>query len=174
MYKRQTYEWDYKGYRALQPCVVGSDKILIPTGMGTGTRLIQLSETESKTWTATEVWTSLRLKPDFNDLVVHQGYIYGFDVGIFTCIDLATGKPQWKQGRYGKGQVLLVADSGSLIVVTESGEVKLLEANPEKFREMGSLSAMDGKTWTHPVLVGSRLFVRNAEEAVCYELPISP
>ena len=106
--------------------------------------------------------------------MVHQGYIYGFDVGVFTCIDLATGKPQWKQGRYGKGQVLLVADSGSLIVVTESGEVKLLEANPEKFREMGSLSAMDGKTWTHPVLVGSRLFVRNAEEAVGYELPISP
>ena len=169
-----TYEWDYKGYRALQPCLVGSDRILIPTGMGTGTRLIQLSETESKTWTATEVWTSLRLKPDFNDLVVHEGYIYGFDVGIFTCIDLATGKPQWKQGRYGKGQVLLVEDSASLIVVTESGEVKLLEANPEEFSEIGSLSAMDGKTWNHPVLVGSRLFIRNAEEAVCYELPTSP
>ena len=169
-----TYEWDYEGYRALQPCVVGSDKILIPTGMGTGTRLIQLSEDESQNWTATEVWTSLRLKPDFNDLVVHEGHIYGFDVGIFTCIDLANGKPQWKQGRYGKGQVLLVADSASLIVVTESGEVKLLAADPEEFREIGSLSAMNGKTWNHPVLVGSRLFVRNSEEAVCYELPTSP
>jgi outer membrane protein assembly factor BamB len=143
---------------------------LIPTGLGTGTRLIQLSENDQGAWDAQEKWTSLKLKPDFNDLVVHQGFIYGFDVGIFTCINLETGQTQWKKGRYGKGQVILAADSGSLIVVTETGDVKLLAANPNEFQELGSVPAMSAKTWNHPVLVGDRLLVRNAEEAVCYQL----
>lgn len=165
-----TYEWPYEGYRALQPHVVGADRILIPTGLGTGTRLVQLSENQQGEWEVEEKWTSLRLKPDFNDLVVHQGFIYGFDVGIFTCIDLETGQTQWKKGRYGKGQVILAADSGSLVVVTETGDVKLLAANPNEFQELGSIPAMSAKTWNHPVLVGDRLLVRNAEEAVCYQL----
>jgi outer membrane protein assembly factor BamB len=165
-----TYEWSYEGYRALQPHVIGQDQLLIPTGLGTGTRLIQLSENDQGAWDAQEKWTSLKLKPDFNDLVVHQGFIYGFDVGIFTCINLETGQTQWKKGRYGKGQVILAADSGSLIVVTETGDVKLLAANPNEFQELGSVPAMSAKTWNHPVLVGDRLLVRNAEEAVCYQL----
>ena len=165
-----TYEWPYEGYRALQPHVIGEDQLLIPTGLGTGTRLIQLSENEQGVWDTQEKWTSLKLKPDFNDLVVHQGFIYGFDVGIFTCIDLATGEKRWKKGRYGKGQVILAADSGSLIVVTETGDVKLLAANSDEFQELGSIPAMSAKTWNHPVLVGDQLLVRNAEEAVCYQL----
>jgi outer membrane protein assembly factor BamB len=165
-----TYEWPYEGYRALQPNVIGEDQLLIPTGLGTGTRLIQLRENEQGGWDAVEKWTSLKLKPDFNDFVVHQGFIYGFDVGIFTCIDLATGQTRWKKGRYGKGQVILAADSDSLIVVTETGEVKLLSANPTEFQELGSIPAMSAKTWNHPILVGDRLLVRNAEEAVCYQL----
>ena len=75
-----------------------------------------------------------------------------------------------EKGRYGKGQVILAADSGSLIVVTETGNVKLLAANSDEFQELGSIPAMSAKTWNHPVLVGDQLLVRNAEEAVCYQL----
>ncbi len=79
-----------------------------------------------------EVWTSRQLKPDFNDFVIYDGHAYGFDALIFTCIDLATGKQKWKGGRYGKGQVLLVEDSGHLLVTSEEGELILLAATPEK------------------------------------------
>ena len=165
------YSWPHKGYRALQPQLVDGDKLIIATGMGTGTRLVQLKDKEG-TINAEEVWTSRDLKPDFNDVLVHKGYLYGFDNRIFTCIDMANGKRKWKGGHYEKGQALLCADSDLIIVVGEKGDLVLLRANPEKHEELAKIPALSDKTWNHPVVVGDRLFVRNSAEAVAYQLPV--
>jgi outer membrane protein assembly factor BamB len=89
------HKWKHEGYRSLQPLVVGGDSILLPTGDGAGTRRIRVSQSDD-TWTAEEQWTSRKLKPDFNDLVVYQSHAYGFDGAIVTCIDLETGESKWK------------------------------------------------------------------------------
>jgi outer membrane protein assembly factor BamB len=47
-----------------------------------------------------EVWTSHQLKPSFNDMVYHKGYLYGFDQNILVCLDAETGQRKWKKGRY--------------------------------------------------------------------------
>ena len=101
---------------------------------------------------------------------MHQGHAYGFDVSTFCCIDLATGKRCWKAGRYGRGQVILLADQGLLLVLSETGEAVLLAANPQRHEELGRFRALHGKTWNHPVVVRGRLYARNAEEMACYEL----
>lgn len=165
---RLHYEWNHSGYRSLQPAII-DDTIVIPTGLGSGTRRIQLVNTDGKL-TTQDLWTSRYLKPDFNDLVVHKGAVYGFDDSIFTCIDLETGKRQWKGGRYGKGQVILLADSDLLIVITEQGKLKLLRTNSQKHEELASIDGLEGKTWNHPVVVGDRLYVRNSQQAACYRL----
>jgi outer membrane protein assembly factor BamB len=169
---RLAYEWPARGYRALQPQVIGTDTILLPSADNKGTRRIQLSK-DSGQFSAEDTWTSLRLKPDFNDFVVYQDHAYGFDASIFTCIDLATGERSWKGGRYGKGQVLLLEHSGLLLIAGEQGEVVLLEATPEAHTELARFQALEGKTWNHPVLVGDRLFLRNSQEAACFRLPMA-
>ena len=169
---RLFYEWPFEGYRACQPQLIGDDSILLPTGMGAGTRRIRISHVDDA-WKAEEVWTSRNLKPEFNDLVVYEGHAYGFDSAIFSCIDLETGQRTWKGGRYGKGQVLLQYESGLLIVMGEQGEVVLLKADPKSLTELGRFQAITGKTWNHPVLIGDRLYVRNAQEAACYQLPLA-
>ncbi len=110
--------------------------------------------------------------PDFNDSVAHAGYLYGFDKNIFACMDIATGKRKWKRGRYGNGQVLLLPDADQLLVISESGELVLVRATPEKLVELARFRVFEGRTWNHPVLVGNRLYVRNGEEAACFEVPI--
>ncbi len=169
---RLRYDWKHEGYRALQPRLLDDGTLLIPTGMGSGTRRIRVSP-EAAEWSAEELWTSRQLKPDFNDLVVYQGHAYGFDNAIFCCIDLEMGKRTWKGGRYGKGQVLLLEDDGLLLVVSEEGEVLLLKADPEAHLELAKISALEGKTWNHPVVVGDRLFLRNSREAACFRLPLA-
>jgi len=163
------HELKTTGYRAVQPAVVDSQHLLF-TSEFSGACLIELKPTDQGL-EAIEVWTSRNIKPDFNDLVVYEGHAYGFDGAIFTCIDLKDGSRSWRKGRYGKGQVLLLADSKMLLVISESGELVLLAATPEEHRELAKLTALDGKTWNHPVIVGDRLYLRNAKEAVCYELP---
>ena len=170
--ERLFYDWEFDGYRALQPQVAEGDSILLSTGMGVGTRRIQVSSSEGKL-SAEELWTSRHLKPDFNDFVIHENHVYGFDGAIFTCVDLASGKRTWKGGRYGKGQVLLLADSGLLLVASERGDVVLLKADPTERQELARFHALEGKTWNHPVVIGDRLFIRNAQEAACYRLPLA-
>lgn len=157
------------GYRALQPAILTGERILFTSEYG-GASLIQVSRAEAGL-TSTELWNSRGLKPDFNDFVVHEGYAYGFDGAIFACLDLATGERRWKDGRYGKGQVLLLRDSGLLLVVSEKGELVLLAANPQEHQELFKRQVLDGKTWNHPVVVRNRLYLRNAGEAACFELP---
>jgi hypothetical protein len=110
------------------------------------------------------------MRPTFNDFVVHDGFIYGFDGSALCCVDLQTGQRRWRQSRYGNGQVVLVADQGLLLVVSEQGEAALVAANPDRHEELGRFQAVSGKTWNHPVVAHGRLYVRNAKEMACYDL----
>lgn len=171
--QRLNYEWKFSQYRALQPNVVSNDTILLPTGMNTGTRAIRVTQAkEGAPLAAEELWTSRNLKPDFTDLVTFQGYAYGNDAGIWTCLDLKTGERKWKGGRYGKGQALLLESSGLLLIAGEQGQLVLVAADPAEHRELAVFQALEGKTWNHPVLVGDRLYVRNAQEAAAYKLAL--
>src|SRR3989440_683606 len=169
---RLNYEWKFSGYRALQPRVVGDDTVLLGTPMNLGTRAIRITRVNSEL-AAEDLWTSRNLKPDFSDMVTYQGYIYGNDNGFLTCLDLKTGDRMWKGGRYGKGQVLLLENAGLLLVTAEDGQVHLVRADPKAFVEVDSFKALEGKTWNHPVVVGDKLYIRNAQEAAGFQLSIA-
>jgi hypothetical protein len=64
--------------------------------------------------------------------------------------------------------MLLIDDL--LLIQAESGDVVLVEASPEKFHEVTRFTALNNKTWNHPVVANGRLLVRNGEEAACFEL----
>lgn len=165
------HDWSTENYRALQPLVLESS-ILIATGLGNGTRRITVTQDDAGAWSITEDWTSRDMKPDYNDFVRFEDAVYGFDGSIFACIDLVRGERQWKRGRYGNGQVLLLGDSGQLLVTSEKGEIVLVQATPEKLDERARFQAIEGKTWNHSVLIQDRLYMRNAEEAACYRMPL--
>jgi outer membrane protein assembly factor BamB len=122
-------------------------------------------------WTATERWTSNGLKPYFNDFVVHEGHAFGFDGRILSCIDVADGQRKWKGGRFGHGQLVLLPDQDLLLVLSEDGELGLVEAVPGQFTERARFKAIEGKTWNHPVLVRDVVLVRNGEEMAAFRLP---
>jgi outer membrane protein assembly factor BamB len=155
--------------RTVQPQAVGASQLLVGTYDGASITLLDVRR-DGDAWKTVPRWTSKNLRPEFPDFVVHEGHAYGFDVNIFCCVDLASGKRCWKEGRYGRGQVILLADQGLLVVISETGEAVLLSADPERQHELGRFQALEGKTWNHPVIAHGRLFARNAEEIACYDL----
>jgi len=157
------------GARIVQPAITDDGDVLIGTGFGMGLRRIALTGGAER-WTVEERWTSTGLKPYFNDLVVHRGHAYGFDGRILSCVELATGERKWKGGRYGHGQMMLLADQDLLIVLSEQGELALVSADPEGYSELARMPAIEGKTWNHPVLAGGVLYVRNGEEMAAFRL----
>src|SRR5262249_54330727 len=93
--------------RAVQPRAVGPRGILFDAGLDLGTTLIEVAHPD-RSWIPAQRWVSRQLKPSFNDFVVHQDSIYGFDGRVLTCVDLQTGKRRWKEGRYGRRPTLLL------------------------------------------------------------------
>ncbi len=158
--------------RCVQPTVVSDSDLLVGFGFSKGTQRVHISR-QKEEWTTEEVWDSRAINPYYNDLVIHKGYLYGFDgSNFFTCVNLEDGKSKWRARGYGNGQVLLLADQDLLLILTEKGEVALVEATPDKHTELTRFQAIEGKTWNHPVVANGKLFVRNGEEAACYKLPV--
>jgi outer membrane protein assembly factor BamB len=161
----------WKGFPIVQPAQLADGDLLISTGDSSGVRRLHVAQ-DKGSWTATERWTSTRLKPYFNDYVVHRGHVYGFNSGALACLDLADGERKWKGGRYGSGQLFLLADQDVLLVLSEQGDLALVSALPAEFVELARLKALEGKTWNHPVLAGDTLVVRNDREMVAYRLTL--
>jgi outer membrane protein assembly factor BamB len=163
------WEHSWPGVPIVQPAMVATGDLLISTTGAAGTRRIAVAHGPAG-WTVEERWTSIGLKPYFNDFVVHDGHAFGFDGSILACIALEDGKRTWKGGRYGNGQLVLLADQNLLLVLSEEGELALVKATPDQFTEVARFQALEGKTWNHPVLVGDVLLVRNGEEMAAFRL----
>ncbi len=158
-------------WRVVQPRQLAANQVLIGSE-DLGLVLLDLTHAD-QSWSAAEPWASRAMRPAYNDLVTDGGSAYGFDGGMLCCVDLETGKRRWKAGRYGHGQVLLIADQKLLLVLTETGEAVLVAANPEAHQEIGRFQALEGKTWNHPVIAHGRLYTRNDAEMACYQLTLA-
>ena len=123
---------------------------------------------------AVSVWSSPKvLKTKLTSPIIHDGYAYSLSNGFMECARLSDGEQMWKRrGRFGHGQVLEV---GNVILLhSESGELYLLEATPDDYRELGTLRTIDGVCWNTLCLTGNRLLVRSEIEAACVEIPMTP
>jgi len=166
------HPWDSSQPHVALPVVLAGDRVLVSSGYGVGSELLQIARDRQGKFGANRLWKTNRLKAKFNNPVTRDGYVYGLDDGILACLDLATGELKWKDGRDGHGQFLLIRDL--LLITAENGDVVLLDPVPTERRELTRFRALDGKTWNPPALAGDLLLVRNDQEAACYRLPVAP
>ena len=152
---------------ALQPCAVSQHSIVLGNGAAFGAERLEVQAGETA---PTRTWETPRMKPAFSDMVAHEGFIYGFDGTVFCCVDAATGTRRWREGRFGAGQVVLLADQGLLIVSSEDGQAVLLRCNHDRYEELGRVQAVSGKAWNHPAVAGDCLYVRSDAEMACLQL----
>jgi outer membrane protein assembly factor BamB len=152
----------------VQPALLANNDLLINEGDMAGMSRIAITR-ESGGWTVRDLWKSSKMKPNFNDFVVHKGHAFGLSSRSLVCIDIKDGRRKWKSGRYG-GQLMLLADQGLLLVVAEKGELVLVKADPDRFEELARVPGITGKTWNHPAMAGNILLVRNTREMAAFRL----
>jgi outer membrane protein assembly factor BamB len=154
---------------AATPLIIGN-LAFFSTSYDTGALLIKLRKDG-----ADEVWTDEEVMSNhYNTCVYQDGYLYGFDgrqeAGPnFRCVELKTKKIMWERDRFGCGS-MAIAD-GKLIVLTERGELYLVQATPQAYRELGKVRLSDaGPCRAQIALAEGRLYARDQRKLMCVDL----
>ena len=158
------------------PVAVG-DGVLISAGEMHGSALLSLKP-RGEEFDVVETWTSLggdsELRAEWQTPIVSGSQIYGFDnlggagpITHLACIDATTGKRIWYKARFGKGN--MIAADGKFWVATLAGELILLRENAAQFEELGRANVGIG-TRQAPTLVDGRLYLRDDENIVCFDV----
>ena len=156
-----------------QAVPVPPDRVFLSKGYGGGAALHRLEPRGDGTFGTTELWHESRsLRTKLTNVAIRDGYVYGLSEGILECVSLETGERAWKGGRYGHGQILMVDDL--LLVLTEDGDLVLVEATPERSNSvLGRIEALRGHTWNNFALSGDIALVRNGQQAAAWRLPLA-
>ena len=156
---------------AATPIVVG-DLVFVSASYQTGAALLRVTAGAPK-----KVWSSDdSLSNHYSTSVHHQGHLYGFDGRhehrpTLRCIELKTGDVVWENDLSGAGAILRAG--GRLLILTSKGELVLVSASPDGYRELARATVVDGSgkaVRAHPALAAGRLYVRGPGRVVCLDL----
>lgn len=184
-FNRTTHQelWRYEGKGSgncmLTPISVGANRVLLVDG-SQGATLLEVTceggpadgaaDGKQLSWKTDKLWSENKMLPEFSDVVFQNGLVLGISKNLLTAIDAESGKLLWKKLRFGGGQLIGLAQQSAVLAVSEQGEMSLVQIDKKGPKELLKWEALNGKTWNHPIVVGNRIFCRNSEEIVAYEL----
>jgi len=146
--------------------IARANRVFISSDYGTGGGVIEI-KADNK---AEELWFTRDMRNHHSSSVLIGDYLYGFSSAILTAIRFDTGEIAWRDRSVGKGS--LVFADGNLYCFSENGVVGLVEATPKGYKEKGRFRIAQGNlpTWTHPVVVGGRLYLRDQDTIYAYDV----
>ena len=146
--------------------IARANRVFISSDYGTGGGVIEI-KADNK---AEELWFTKDMRNHHSSSVLIGDYLYGFSSAILTAIRFDTGEIAWRDRSVGKGS--LVFADGNLYCFSENGVVGLVEATPTGYKEKGRFRIAQGNlpTWTHPVVVGGRLYLRDQDTIYAYDV----
>jgi outer membrane protein assembly factor BamB len=127
-----------------------------------------------------EVYRDTKLPKTLGGAVLVGDYLYGSSGVTLVCAEFKTGRVQWSERVAAPGALCYAG--GRLYYHDQNGDVLLIEATPEAYREHGrftppnppaTVNPME-KAWPYPVIADGRLFVRNSDSLWCYDIEDTP
>jgi outer membrane protein assembly factor BamB len=152
------------------PVFAGDVVIISGTRKGTfGYRL----EVAGSTWTPRQAWHNPDVPMYMSTPVADGDYVYGFSSrrkGQIFCLDRRTGALKWATEGRGGINAAIQSAGPNLIVLTTDGELLVAKRSPDTFEEVRRYKVAEGQTWAHPVVLGSRLVIRDANSIAVWSL----
>ena len=149
--------------------VYSDGKVFFTSSYGTGASLLGLKAAGGEV-RAQEIYFTRDMKNHHGGVVLVNGHIYGYNDSILTCLEFASGKMLWRDRSVGKGAVTYA--DGHLYILSENNVVGLVEATPAGYKEKGRFNIADQgwPSWSHPVVSGGRLYIRNQGTLTSYDV----
>jgi outer membrane protein assembly factor BamB len=162
--------WDYSrpanNVANVATPIVRANRVFISSDYGTGGGVVEIKPDNK----AQEIWFTKDMRNHHSSSVLIGDYLYGFSSAILTAIKFDTGEIAWRDRSVGKGS--LVYADGNLYCFSENGVVGLVEATPSGYKEKGRFRIPQDSlpTWTHPVVAGGRLYLRDQDTIYAFDV----
>ncbi len=132
--------------------------------------LLSLSADGSGGVRAEELYFTREMMNHYGGMVLLDGSLYGYSNRDLACVDFKTGERKWRARAAGKG--VLTAAEGLLYLLSEQGVVSLARPTPDAYEEISRfrIEKPRAQIWAIPVIAGGRLFIRNQDEILCYDI----
>ena len=149
--------------------IVRGNRAFLSSDYGTGAALLEFAAADGGI-SAREVYFTKDMRNHHASSVLIGEHLYGFSGSILTAMQFDTGEVAWRDRSVGKGSLVFADDR--LYLFSENGVVGLAEATPEGYREHGRFSIQTGRlpTWSHPVVSGGKLFIRDQDSIYAYRV----
>ena len=149
--------------------IVRGDHVFVSSDYGTGGALLELTEDRGDL-EAREVYFNRDMRNHYSSSVLVGDYLYGYSSRILTSMNFKTGEVAWRDRSVGKGQIIYA--DGHLYLLSEDGDVGLVEATPDGYREKSrySIGRGDYPTWALPAIANGKLFLRDQDRLFCYNI----
>ena len=146
--------------------IVRANRVFISSDYGTGGGVVEIKPDNK----AQEIWFTRDMRNHHSSSVLIGDYLYGFSSAILTAIKFDTGEIAWRDRSVGKGS--LVFADGHLYCFSENGVMGLVEATPTGYKEKGRFRIPQDSlpTWTHPVVAGGRLYLRDQDTIYAFDV----
>jgi outer membrane protein assembly factor BamB len=153
--------------------IVRENRVFVSSDYGTGAALLELTSAGGGI-RAKQVYFTRDMRNHHASSVLVGDHLYGFSSAILTAMDFNTGQVAWRDRSVGKGSLVYADDR--LYLFSEGGTVGLAEANPSGYREHGRFQLRAGNlpTWSHPVVSGGKLFLRDQDAVYAYDVRDQP
>jgi outer membrane protein assembly factor BamB len=166
-----------KGRTAVIPTpIVRDDLVFVTSGYEVGCHLFKISKA-GESYSVAQVYANKDLANHHGSAILVGDHVYGHsETRGWVCLEFKTGKLVWREReKAGKGSIFYA--DGHLYLREENkdgpGTVVLIEATPTGFKEKGRMTQPDRtkkEAWTHPVIAGGKLYLRDQDLLFCYDL----
>lgn len=167
---------EFPGKTAVIPTPIFHEgQVFVTAGYGVGCKSVKIGPGNA----VEELYASTDMENHHGGVILHAGHLYGYSgKNGWTCMDLKTGAVRWQEKRaLGKGAIHF-ADGMFYLLEEKTGAVVLIEASPEAWKEKARFTLSPqttqrnpkGMIWTHPVVSGGRLFLRDQELLFCFDV----
>ncbi len=157
--------------------IVRGDLVFIDAGYGKGGALLRQVPSGNGGITRKEIYPlQKQLENKHGGVVLVGDYLYGdkSDSGRPWCAELMTGKVKWsRKGGPGSGSASVTAADGHLYFRYADGTMALVKATPEAYELVSSFKiphSGNRPSWSHPVVTGGKLYLREGDYLLCYDL----
>jgi outer membrane protein assembly factor BamB len=165
-------KYPFKTSTAASP-VVWEDVVYCSAGYGVGGGAFKITKSGT-TFSSEEIWrTEGKNSNHWSTPVVKDGYLYGmfsfknYGTGPLCCVDIRTGEEKWSQEGFGAGNAVLAGNQ--ILALSDRGELVIVDAKPDGYKEVSRADVLDGKCWSTPTMANGKIFARSTTQAACFQ-----